>query len=86
MLTFISSGLYDQAVKSLLAANMPDTALQLFTYLQGREEDLEPAIRQQLLTDCAKLMSDIDYKQGLDTMKNQMLDSEEFTKEEVASC
>ena len=43
-------------------------------------------LRQQLLTDCAKLMSDIDYKQGLDTIKNQMLDSEEFTKEEVASC
>ena len=77
MLTFITGGLYSQAVKCLLAADMTDTAFRLLTFLERNQLEVEPDIRQEVLAQSAQLMSDIDYQRGLEKIRQQMGDSGE---------
>ena len=85
MLTFITGGLYSQAVRCLLTAEMTDTAFRLLTFLERNQLEVEPDTRQEVLTQAAQLMADIDYQQGLDRIRQQMGDSGEAGggKEEV---
>ena len=70
VLTYITGGLYSQAVKCLMAADMVDTALRLLSFLYKHQLDLEldSATSQQLLSEATKVMSEINYKEGLDNI------------------
>ena len=85
MLTFITGGLYSQALRCLLTAEMTDTAYRLLTFLESNQVEVEADIRQEVLTQSAQLMAEIDYQQGLERVRQQMGDSGETGggKEEV---
>ena len=71
-MTYITGGLYSQAVKCLMTADMMDTAHRLLTFLERNQLKLEldPATKQQLVDQTAKLMSDIEYKEGLGNIQD----------------
>merc|ERR1712115_296238 len=50
VLTFITGGLYSQALRCLLTAQMADTALRLLTFLEMNQLEVEADIRQEVLT------------------------------------
>ena len=75
MLTFLTGGLYSQAVRCLLTAEMTDTALRLLTFLERNQLEVEPDLRQEVLAQSARLMEEINYQQGLDNVRQQMGDS-----------
>ena len=66
-------------------AEMTDTAFRLLTFLERNQLEVEPDTRQEVLTQTAQLMAEIDYQQGLDRIRQQMGDSGEAGggKEEV---
>ena len=75
VLTFITGGLYSQAVRCLLTAEMTDTAFRLLTFLERNQLEVEPDLRQEVLAQSARLMEEINYQQGLDNVRQQMGDS-----------